>query len=302
MPTAQLAADARCIAPAKPGGGFDLTCRLLVEALCGRAGESPASALRTVYQPGGIGALAFRNTLMQRPADAGMLMAFSSGSLLNLAQGRFGPYSERDVQWVAGVAMGWGVLAVHKDAPYQSLADLARAMRDQPGRLVFGAGGSIGSQGWMKAALLNRVAGLNHKNMRFVAYERGGEALGALAGGHVQVVAGDAAEVSVQMDQGAPVKVLAILAPTRRGRRWAFSSHRPGTRLRRAMAYFARRVRRARGASRPHRALAGRDRHWHGQFGGPARAQAGRLGRHGAQLQRVAGPHLDPDVDLQGAG
>ncbi|RYF45199.1 MAG: tripartite tricarboxylate transporter substrate binding protein, partial [Comamonadaceae bacterium] len=74
---------------------------------------------------------------------------------------------------------------------------------------------------WMKAALLNRVAGLNHKNMRFVAYEGGGEALGALAGGHVQVVAGDAAEVGVQMDQGAPVKVLAILAPTRRGGRWA---------------------------------------------------------------------------------
>ena len=34
-----------------------------------------------------------------------------------------------------------------------------------------GAGGSVGSQDWMKAALTARIAGVSHKAMRFVAFE-----------------------------------------------------------------------------------------------------------------------------------
>jgi len=177
----------RCIAPAKPGGGFDLTCQALGRLL--HASGQLAQPLPTVYQPGGIGALAFKSSVTRRPGDGGALVAFSSGSLLNLAQGRFGPYDERSVRWLAGMGMDYG--------------------------------GSIGSQAWMKAALLARAAGVGHKAMRFVAFEGGGEALAALVGDHVQVVPGDAAEVARQIDQGAPIRILAVLAPDRLPGRWA---------------------------------------------------------------------------------
>ncbi len=204
---------ARCVAPAKPGGGFDLTCQLLASAL--EASGQTAHRLPVVYQPGGIGALAFRRSVTQQPADSHTLVAFSSGSLLNLAQGRFGPHTERDVRWLAAIGMDYGVIAVHRDAPYRSLPELLDALRRRPAQVVFGAGGSIGSQDWMKAALLARAAGVSHKTVRFVAFEGGGEALAALAGHHVQVLAGDAAEVARHLEQGAPIRVLAVLAAER---------------------------------------------------------------------------------------
>lgn len=209
----------RCIAPAKPGGGFDLTCQALGRLL--HASGQLAQPLPTVYQPGGIGALAFKSSVTQRPGDGGALVAFSSGSLLNLAQGRFGPYDERSVRWLAGMGMDYGVIAVRQDAPYRTLPALVEALRAQPARVVFGAGGSIGSQDWMKAALLARAAGVSHKVMRFVAFEGGGEAFTALIGGHVQVVPGDAAEVARLVEQGAPIRILAVLAAQRLPGRWA---------------------------------------------------------------------------------
>ncbi len=63
---------------------------------------------------------------------------------------------------------------------------------------MFGAGGTVGSQDWMKAALTAKAAGLNPKSMRFVAFEGGGEAITALQGGHVQVYSGDASEARQQ--------------------------------------------------------------------------------------------------------
>ncbi len=204
---------ARCVAPAKPGGGFDLTCQLLASAL--EASGQTATRLPVVYQPGGIGALAFRRSVMQQPADPHSVVAFSSGSLLNLAQGRFGPHTERDVRWLGAIGLDYGVIAVHRDAPYRKLADLLEALRSRPGQMVFGAGGAIGSQDWMKAALLARAAGVSHKTLRFVAFEGGGEALTALAGHHVQVLAGDAAEVARHLEQGAPIRVLAVLSDER---------------------------------------------------------------------------------------
>lgn len=210
---------ARCIAPAKPGGGFDLTCQLVRDALQ-KSGQTTAP-LSIIYQPGGIGAMAFNSAVTQRPTDAQAVVAFSSGSLLNLAQGRFGPYTARDVRWLAALGMDYGVIVVRRDAPFQSLKQLLTALREAPNRIVFGAGGSIGSQDWMKAALLARAAGVSHKVMRFVAFEGGGEALTALRGDHVQVLAGDAAEVAREIDQGASVRVLAVLAAQRLPGRWA---------------------------------------------------------------------------------
>lgn len=209
----------RCVAPAKPGGGFDLTCQLTRDMLQSAGGGRVP--LQIVYQPGGIGALAFKSTVNQRPPDGKTVVAFSSGSLLNLAQNRFGPYSASDVRWLAALGMDYGVIAVQRDSPYKTLGQLTEALRSNPAGMVFGAGGSIGSQDWMKAALLARAAGVSHKVMRFVAFEGGGEAVSALSDNHVQVLAGDAAEVGQQIEQGAAVRVLAVLSDKRLGGRWS---------------------------------------------------------------------------------
>lgn len=165
--------------------------------------------------PGGIGAVAYNAIVAQRPAENNTIVAFSGGSLLNLAQGKFGRYNENDVRWLAAVGTDYGAIIVAENSPLKSIKDLVAAIKADPTKVVFGAGGSVGSQDWMKAALTARAAGLEPKAMRFVAFEGGGEALTALQGGHVQVYSGDASEAEEQMKAGAKIRVLAVLADKR---------------------------------------------------------------------------------------
>jgi putative tricarboxylic transport membrane protein len=198
-----------CIAPAKPGGGFDLTCKLVQSAL--QDGKFIVDPMRVTYMPGGIGAVAYNTVIAQKPDSANTVIAFSGGSLLNLAQGKFGRYTENDVRWLAAIGTDYGAVVVAENSPYKSLKDVMAAMKVDPTKVVLGAGGSVGSQDWMKAALTARAGGVNPKTMRYVAFEGGGEALTALQGGHIHVFTGDAAEAMQQIKAGAKVRILAVM-------------------------------------------------------------------------------------------
>jgi putative tricarboxylic transport membrane protein len=202
-----------CLAPAKPGGGFDLTCRLAQTGLM--EGKFVKDPLRITYMPGGIGAVAYNAIVAQRPAEDNTIVAFSGGSLLNLAQGKFGRYNENDVKWLAAVGADYGAVIVTKDSPFKSMKDLMAAVKSDPTKVVFGAGGTVGSQDWMKAALIAKGAGIDYKTMRFVAFEGGGEATTALQGGHIHVYSGDASEVAEKIAAGSPLRVLAVLSEKR---------------------------------------------------------------------------------------
>jgi putative tricarboxylic transport membrane protein len=207
---AALAEPARpeCVAPAQPGGGFDLTCRLAQAAL--KDSGALKNPMRIVYMPGGVGAVAYNNIITQRPGDPGAIIAFSGGSLLNLSQGKFGKYTVDDVRWLAAIGADYGVAIVRNDSPHKDLKSLMAALKDDPTKIVLGAGGSVGGQDWMKAALTAKAAGVDYKRMRFVAFEGGGEAVTALRGGHIQAYMGDAAEAATLIDGGAPIRVLAV--------------------------------------------------------------------------------------------
>ncbi|WP_323018908.1 tripartite tricarboxylate transporter substrate binding protein [Castellaniella sp.] len=202
-----------CIAPANPGGGFDLTCRLAQEGL--KASGALSDPMRIVYMPGGIGAVAYNHVIAQKPDDPNAIVAFSGGSLLNLAQKKFGRYSVDDVRWLAAVGSDYGVAVVRDDSPYKSLKDMMAAFKEDPTKIVLGAGGTVGSQDWMKAALTARAAGVDYRKMRFVAFEGGGDALTALRGGHIQAYMGDAAEAFTMLEGGAPIRVLAVFSDHR---------------------------------------------------------------------------------------
>ncbi|MDZ7892065.1 MAG: tripartite tricarboxylate transporter substrate-binding protein [Rhodoferax sp.] len=207
--TANPLEKTECIAPAKPGGGFDLTCKLVQSALQG--GKFIADPMRVTYMPGGIGAVAYNTVIAQRPDAANAIVAFSGGSLLSLAQGKFGRYTENDVRWVAAIGTDYGAVVVAENSPFKTLKDVMAAMKADPSKVVLGAGGTVGSQDWMKAALTARAGGVNPKTMRYVAFEGGGEALTALQGGHIQVFTGDAAEAGQQIKAGAKVRILAVM-------------------------------------------------------------------------------------------
>ena len=213
MGAAQAAPDkTECIAPAKPGGGFDLTCKLAQGGL--QNGNFIDSPMRVTYLPGGIGAVAYNTVIAQRPDEPGTIVAFSGGSLLNLAIGKFGRYTVDDVRWVGTAGADYGAIIVRADSEFKDLKDLMAALKADPTTVVFGAGGSVGSQDWMKSALVAKAAGVDFKSMRYVAFEGGGEAMTALQGGHVQVYSGDASEMAAHM-KGDRVRVLGVLSDER---------------------------------------------------------------------------------------
>lgn len=202
-----------CIAPAKPGGGFDLTCRILTTSL--DKSSLLDKPMRVTFMPGGVGAVAYTHMNSNRRTDDNAVVAFSSGSSLNLALSKFGNnLGVDDARWIGAVGTDYGAIIVKDDAPWKNLTELAADLKANPDKLVFGAGGTVGSQDWMKAAFFYQHLGLDPRTMRYVAYEGGGDALAAVLGNHIQVYSGDMSEIKGQLDAGI-VRVLAVLSPER---------------------------------------------------------------------------------------
>ena len=208
------AKSTECIAPAKPGGGYDLTCRLAANSLQ-ETGliEQP---MMVSYMPGGIGAVAYNHVNGVRKDDPNLIVAASTGAAVNLALGKFGQYDAGEVRWLGALGVDYGAIVVKADAPWQNLKELAEDLKKQPSGVVFGAGGTVGSQDWMKAALTAKAAGVSPQKLRYVAFEGGGESLAALLGNHIQVFTGDLSELRPHLDSG-KVRVLAALSEERVG-------------------------------------------------------------------------------------
>ncbi|NRR29529.1 tripartite tricarboxylate transporter substrate binding protein [Oxalobacteraceae bacterium] len=212
---AAQAAGMECIVPSKPGGAMDLTCKLAQKGMQDVAGkDAEAAAMRISYMPGGIGAVAWHSLVSQRRAEPNTLVAFSGGSLLNLAQGKFGKANAGDVRWVAALGADYGMIAVRADSPYKNLGDLIAALKRHPDKVLVGVSGTIGSQDWLKIALVVKAAGMDPKVLRFVALEGGGETFTAMHANFVQVVSGDASEATLYTS-GRTTRVLAVLSEKR---------------------------------------------------------------------------------------
>ncbi len=203
-----------CIAPAKPGGGFDLTCKLAQAGL--RDTGILTDPMRVTYMPGGVGAVAYNKIVANDRANNDAIVAFSTGSILNLSQGKFGKFTEKDVKWLAGVGTDYGAIAVNADSPIKDLAGLVAELKSNPKAISFAAGGSVGGQDWMQTAILAKAVGVNPSDMTYVAMEGGGEAITAVMGNHVTVVSAGIAEIMPQANAG-KLKVLAVFAEERLG-------------------------------------------------------------------------------------
>lgn len=202
-----------CIVPSEPEGGFQITCELARDALK-RAAALPAD-LAIERVPGGVGAIAFNVFTSTRRNEPGTLIAFSEGSLYNLARGKFGPHNWTEVRWVAALGLDHGAIAVRADAPWQTLPDLMKALAERPAQIAIGGSGTINGRDWMRASSTARLAGVDIRNMRFVAFEGGGDCIAALVGNHVQVCMNDAATTQARIEKGQPVRMLAIYAEHR---------------------------------------------------------------------------------------
>ncbi|MGR3462904.1 MAG: tripartite tricarboxylate transporter substrate-binding protein [Roseovarius sp.] len=187
-----------------------MTCRIAQTGLDPHV-DAP---VQVTFMPGGIGAVAYNLFNTTRTDDGSAIVAFSTGSLLNIVTGKYGDFTEKDVRWVGTAGADFGAVVVRADSKYQDLSQLMADFAADPASVVVGAGGSVGSQDWMKGALLLREAGAAPMDMRYVAFDGGGDAIAALLGGSIELYMGDVGEMVPYIDSG-QMRILAVMSPER---------------------------------------------------------------------------------------
>ncbi|MCG7598285.1 tripartite tricarboxylate transporter substrate binding protein [Halomonas sp. McH1-25] len=202
-----------CIAPSDPGGGWDFTCRSVGRIL--QELDMVPQAVQTINMPGATGGVAYAHVISKRPADEQLLVAASTVTSAGLAQGLFQGMTADQVNWVAALGADYGVIAVPKDSEFKTLDDLTKALNEDPRSVIFAGGDAKRSWDHLKVLMFADKAGVEDlSQVRYLAYEGGGEALTQVVGGHVDVFSGDISEAKGFRESG-DLRILALLSDER---------------------------------------------------------------------------------------
>ena len=151
----------------------------------------------------------------KRNADNNLIVAASSATATRLAQGAYPGNTMDQVRWLASVGADYGVIAVAKDSPINTLPELMDKIKADPGSVAIAGGSAVGGWDHLKVLIAARKAGIEDvRKIKYVAFDGGGEAVTQLLAGSVQAFTGDASEAKGFVQSG-DIKVLAVLAPER---------------------------------------------------------------------------------------
>ncbi|WGF88957.1 Bug family tripartite tricarboxylate transporter substrate binding protein [Marinivivus vitaminiproducens] len=209
LPAGAQVRNLELIAPAAPGGGWDQTARAMQTAIQ-EAGI--ASGVQVVNIPGAGGTIGLAQFVAsKRPSDPSLLV--SGLIMVGAIQTNQSPVSLDEVTPLARLIGEYEMIAVTKDSPIQSMQDLVEQLRADPGGVSWG-GGSAGGTDHMLVGLIAKAAGVDPREINYIAHSGGGEAMGSILGGHVTVGANGLAELLPQVESGA-LRPLAVSSEER---------------------------------------------------------------------------------------
>ncbi len=195
------------------GGGWDGTARGTGEALT-KAGFLKGASFENMSGGGGGKALSFlintkpENTVLVQSTP---LVLRSITRLKGYVKGD-GVLSYKDVVPIAGVIGDYGAIAVAKNSPYKTFADVVAAYKKDPNSIKMAGGSVRGSMDHLIGALAFQVAGADPNKVVYVPYDAGGKALAGLLSGETQILSTGLGEVMGARDQ---VNIIGITAPSR---------------------------------------------------------------------------------------
>jgi tripartite-type tricarboxylate transporter receptor subunit TctC len=172
------------IVPFPPGGQADLAARPIALALEKILGKSVVVDNRS----GAGGLLGNAAAARAEPDGHTLLMTLSSMTFLPEAERLFD--RKPSYEWdqfipIARVLADPGVLAVHADSPWKSMADLVADAKKRPGQITYSSSGNYGAS-HVPFEMLSQAAGIK---MLHVPYRGGGPALIAFVGKQVDITA-----------------------------------------------------------------------------------------------------------------
>ena len=193
--------------PANPGGGWDQTGRNLAAAMQSAKLVSGVQFDNKGGAAGTIGLAQFVNSAKGDP-NAVMIggMVMVGGIILNKS-----PVNLSQVTPIARLTSEWEVIVVPANSPHKTMADLVKALKENPGKVSWG-GGSAGGTDHILVGLIAKEVGVDPAKMNYVPFKGGGEAIAAILGGHVTAGVSGLGEFAEQVKAG-KMRALAQSSP-----------------------------------------------------------------------------------------
>ena len=196
----------RIIVGFPPGGGSDIPARLIAQSLSERLGQP-----FIVENRPGAGGNVGTEAVVRAPSDGYTLLYFTSSNSWDATlydNLKFDPV--RDIEPVASIVRGVGVLVVHPSFPAKTVPEFIAYAKSNPGKISMASGG-VGSPQHLYGELFKKMASVD---MLHVPYRGGGPALTDLLAGHVQVMF-DTLISSMEHIRAGELRALAVTTATR---------------------------------------------------------------------------------------
>lgn len=193
------------MAPADPGGGYDMTARSIGRSLTeGGVVEVGAEVYNVA---GGSGTIGLTQLVNEGAGDPHQLMVI--GKIL------VGAIKQTDSQVdlsnttpIARLTAEYDAIAVSADSEYETLEQLMEAFEADPGAIAWG-GGSVGGVDQILVAQLAQAVGVEPSEINYLPYSGGGELTPAILSGDVDAAASGLAEFIDQIEAG-EMRLLAV--------------------------------------------------------------------------------------------
>jgi len=200
------------IAPAGAGGGWDTLARTIDRSLeVEKLYPQPISVINKVGGGGAVG-LAY---IFQKKGDDYELIVYSPPLIINTINKTF-TQDYKELVPLAKLITDYQIFTVKADSPYKTFNDLVAALKKNPTAVKFAVASSPGSMDHLAMCKVAHAAGINPKDLVYVAFNNAGEAITALLGGNVAFVSSGIGEMVPQLQAGT-VRALAVTSATRRG-------------------------------------------------------------------------------------
>lgn len=194
-----------------PGGSVDIYARGIQDALT-QLNLIQGKTMLIDYKPGGAGIISLQQ-LQRNSGNAHWLGTFHTSTLVAIAAGML-KADLKDYPPVAMMVEETQMVAVRADSNIKSATELVTALSKDVTSLKIGVAPALGSGTHMSIAKPLKVAGVDIKNLTVAPFKASSETMGALLGGHIDVISATAPVIMPQVAAG-KVRVLASASPTR---------------------------------------------------------------------------------------
>lgn len=195
----------RIMAPASPGGGWDLTARTMQQAI--KDGNVASQSVEVDNVTGAAGTIGLAQLVSKHRADPHRLMVTGlvmvGGVVTNKSE-----VSLAQTTPIATLTAEAEVIVVPSASKYQTLKDLVADFKANPASISWG-GGSAGGTDQILVGLLAKAAGVDPKLAKYIPYSGGGETKAALLSGDLTAGVSGVSEFA-ELVKGGQMRALAV--------------------------------------------------------------------------------------------